>query len=278
MVSALAPEVQHLLGDFRVTNWTPGVVPVSGTIWPYEQMHVMRHLSQTARRVRESGLACGAGAVRDEERFWLVDDRWGITEINLLKGQWRSWVLPAPRIDAVRVAQMAVLWPMGAACSAPRGLYLVPAASVSFADRSFLLLCPFGMEPELSTLIRGGYRVIGQSWTAIKEYEGRFSLMNFPGYVQRAVPPGMRLSGSPTALPTWIDLMHEFYGAEQRAGWCDAVLVARDRRRLQAASARSTAATPCRSCAAPGRSSSCTPTAATANSPRASRRRSRAIS
>src|SRR6266850_416922 len=115
------------------------------------------------------------------------------------------------------------LWPMAQLLRA-RGLYLLPAASVAFADRSFLLITPFGIEPELTTLIRGGYRIIGQSWTAVKEYEGRFSMMNFPGYVQRSVPPGMRLSGA-DSIPTWIDLMHEHYGAEQRAGWCDAVLI-----------------------------------------------------
>src|SRR5437763_8834675 len=169
----------------------------------------------------------------DQERFWLVDDRWGIAEVCLLKGQWRSWVLPAPTIDAVRVVQLAVLWPMAQLLRA-RGLYLVPAASVAFGERSFLLITPFGIEAELTTLIRGGYRVIGQSWTAIKEYEGRFSMMNFPGYVERTVPPGMRIAGAPDAMPGWIDLMHEFYGAEQRHGWVDAVLVVESGRRPQA--------------------------------------------
>src|SRR5438034_6736624 len=51
MVKSLACEIEHLLSDFRVSNWTAGVVPVTGTIWAYEQLHVMRHLSQTAKRV-----------------------------------------------------------------------------------------------------------------------------------------------------------------------------------------------------------------------------------
>ena len=231
MVKSLGREIEHLLGDFRVGNWTPGVVPVSGTIWPYEQLHVMRHLSQTARRVPSNDDMLEL--YEDEERFWLVDDRWGIAEINLLKGQWRSWVLPAPTIDPVRVAQMALLWPMAQLLRA-RGLYLVPAASVGFGERSFLLISRLSLEPELSTLIRGGYRVIGQSWTAVKEFEGRFSMMNFPGYVERPIPPGMRLAGGADAMPTWIDLMHEYYGAEQRHGWCDAVLVIDSGRRPQA--------------------------------------------
>jgi hypothetical protein len=134
-VSALAPQVDHLLRDFRVKQWPPRVVPVSGTVWPYEQSHVLKHLSPTARRVPTH---CELLELyEDEERFWLVDDRWGIAEINLLKGQWRSWVLPNPAIDATRVAEMAVLWPMAQLLRA-RGLYLLPAASVAFCGRAFL--------------------------------------------------------------------------------------------------------------------------------------------
>ena len=42
MVKSLAGEIEHLLGESRVSNWTPGVVPIGGTLWPYEQLHVMR--------------------------------------------------------------------------------------------------------------------------------------------------------------------------------------------------------------------------------------------
>ena len=28
---------------------------------------------------------------RDGGRFWIVDDRWGMTELNLVKRRWRSW-------------------------------------------------------------------------------------------------------------------------------------------------------------------------------------------
>ena len=112
--------------------------------------------------------------------------------MNLLKGQWRSWVLPNPAIDATPRRADGDPLADGAAAPRPRALSR-PAASVSFADRSFLILSPFGLEPELTTLIRGGYRVIGQSWTAVREEDdGRFALMNFPGQVERPVPPGMR--------------------------------------------------------------------------------------
>lgn len=234
-VKMLAPEIEHLFGDFRVKQWPPRAVPVTGTIWPYEQSHVLKHLSQTARRVATN---CDLLELyEDGERFWLVDDRWGIAEMNLLKGQWRSWVLPRPAIDETRVAEMAVLWPMAQLLRA-RGIYLLPAASVAFGERSFLLISPFGIEPELTALIRGGYRVIGQSWTAIREHDGRFELLNFPGQVERPIPPGMRLSGGGgggEAAPTWIDLMRDFAGAEQRQGWCDGVLITSAGRRAVAA-------------------------------------------
>jgi hypothetical protein len=220
-VKPLASQIEHLLGDFRVSTWPSRTLPISGTVWPYEESHVLKHLSPTARRV--AGNSDLMELYEDQERFWLVDDRWGITEMNLLKGQWRSWILPTPSLDPVRTAQRAVLWPM-AQLLRSRGLYLVPAASVAFADRSFLLLSPFGIEPELTALIRGGYRIIGQSWTAIREEEGRFAMLNLPGSVDRPVPPGMRLT-SGEATPTWVDLMREHCGAEQRHGWVDAVLV-----------------------------------------------------
>jgi hypothetical protein len=230
-VQPLAPEAERLFRDFRVKQWPPRVVPVTGTIWPYEQSHVLKHLSPSARRVATN---CELLELyEDEERFWLVDDRWGIAEINLLKGQWRSWVLPKPAIDATRVTEMAILWPMAQLLRA-RGIYLLPAASVAFADRSFLLISPFGLEPELTTLIRGGYRIIGQSWTALREHDGRFELLNFPGQVERPIPPGMRLAGGDAQTAPWIDLMREFAGVEQQRGWCDAVLIATCGRRTSA--------------------------------------------
>jgi hypothetical protein len=222
-VRVLAPQIEHLLGEFRVKQWLPRAVPVGGTIWPYEQSHVLRHLSQTACRIPAYVCDPSFELYQEEERFWIVDDRWGIAEMNLLKAQWRSWVLPDPSIDPVRCAELAIVWPM-AQLLRSRGLYLVPAASVALGERSFLIVSPVGLGPELTTLIRGGYRVISQSWTAVREQEGRFAMMTLPGHVERPVPPGVRLSSGDPA-PTWIDLMWEYCGAEQRDGWCDAVLI-----------------------------------------------------
>ena len=227
--NSLTEEMEHALGEFRTAQWTPGVVPISGTIWPYEKSHVLKYLSQSARRVATNSDLLEL--YEDGERFWMVDDRWGIAEMNLLKGQWRSWILAGCAIDAVRCVQLAVIWPM-AQLLRSRGLYMVPATSVSLGNRSFLILSPFGVEPELSALIRGGYNIIGQSWTAIREHDGRFELLHLPGHVERAVPPGMRLVAEP--IPTWVDLMSEHIGAQKHEGWCDAILIADPGRRPQA--------------------------------------------
>lgn len=232
MTRILDPEIDHLLGESRVNAWSEGSVPVSGTLWPYEQSHVLKYMSPTARRMLNQNGGGELELYEDGERFWLVDDRWGITEINLLKGQWRSWLLKNPAMDLVRCAQFAVLWPMAQLLRA-RGLYLVPAASVTFAQRSFLLIAPFGLEPELSQLIRGGYSVIGQSWTVMREQNGRFEMLHLPGYVDRPLPVGMRLGGADAALPTWIDLANEFPGSICRQGWCDAAIVLDTGRRTQ---------------------------------------------
>jgi hypothetical protein len=228
-VRSISAQLEHALGEFRVPAWPAGAVPVTGTLWPYEQSHVLRHMSQAARRVANNGDLMEL--YEEDERFWLVDDRWGIAEMNLLKGQWRSWILPNAQMDTVRCVQMAVLWPMAQLLRA-RGLYVVPSASVSLAGKTFLILSPFGIEAELSALIRGGYRVIGQSWTAIREESGRFLLLHLPGHIERSVPPGMRMSAEP--VQTWVDLMAENINAEQRQGWCDAILVVDTGRRPQA--------------------------------------------
>src|SRR5687767_2130445 len=102
--------IEHALGEFAVAAWKQGLqgLPISGMLWPYEQSHVLKHLSPAARRVATNSDLLEL--YEDGERFWLVDDRWGIAEMNLLKGQWRSWILPTPAVDAVRCAQAAVLW------------------------------------------------------------------------------------------------------------------------------------------------------------------------
>jgi hypothetical protein len=162
----------------------------------------------------------------DGERFWLVDDRWGMAEINFLKGQWRSWVLPRPQFDPVRCAEMAVLWPL-AQLLRPRGVHLLPAAAAVRNGWAFLIICPFGVQPELTALIGSGYKLLGQRWTAVREEDGRLALLHMPGLIEHTAK-------HTTQRPAWVDLNERSLGAWQNHAFCDAVLIADAGRRPHA--------------------------------------------
>jgi hypothetical protein len=123
------------------------------------------------------------------EHFWMLDERWGLCEMDLLRGTWRSWVLPRPRVNSMRCAELAALWPL-AQLLRGRGMHLVPAASVRRGNWGALLLCPYALEPELTLLVRHGYQLVGQRWTAIVERAGPPVLLRMPGWVER--PEGRR--------------------------------------------------------------------------------------
>lgn len=227
-VADLEPEIGRVLGSFRVASLAQRGQPTTGTVKPYNEAEVVRHLSPNARRVmlpHESG-----ELYEDGERFWMIDDRWGMVEINLLKRQWRAWLLPRPRVDAVRAVEAVLLWPLAQLLRA-KGLYLLPAASVVRNGLGLLLLSPLGLAPELTALVRAGYRVIGQRWSALRERDGRIEMLHLPGMVERPISPRMRLPGERDATPTWTDLAHEHCGCELSHGTCDGVFViARGRR------------------------------------------------
>ena len=223
-VSGLEPFVHRLLSTFAVPGLPPGFAPVHGTVRPYDEAEVMRHLSPAARALPSSHDL--ADVYQDGERFWMLDDRWGMLEINFLKAQWHSWVLPRPHVDPVRCAERAVLWPL-AQLLRPRGLHLLPAVAAARDGWAFLLLCPFGGAPELTTLVRSGYKLIGQRWTAVREEDGRLSLLHVPGMVEHA-PKQLGLK------PRWADLTEQWPGAWRNHAFCDAVLVAEPGRRPHA--------------------------------------------
>jgi hypothetical protein len=163
------------------------------------------------------------------ERYWLVDERWGLAEVNLLKGQWRSWVLPGPalKLDPLRCAERAVLWPL-AQLTRARGVHLLPAVAAVRDGWAVLILCPFSLEPELRAMIRDGYRIVGQRWTAVREEEGRLALLHMPGRVER---PGAAHLRSAADDDTWLDLTAGRGWARQEHAFCDAVLIAEPGRR-----------------------------------------------
>lgn len=240
----LAGELDRILGHFAVGDcaWPRGFVPTVGLIRPYDQAEVLRHLSPTARAVSSAQLAGNAALelYAEGERYWLIDDRWGMTEVNLLKGQWRSWVLPRPRLEPFECVEWAALWPM-AQLLRPRGVSLAPAAAVVRDGWAVLLLCPYSLEPELATLIRRGYKVIGQRWTALREEDGQVALMHVPGRVERAgaTAPLRRWADGPnhsdsaaaSSSSAWIDLHDQYPGSWQNHAFCDAVVVVEPGRR-----------------------------------------------
>jgi hypothetical protein len=223
-------EIQTLFHPFEVPSWPDGFMPVIGTVEPFDSATVQRHVSAAARR-----FPCPHESVelyQDGDRFWLVDERWGMAELNLIKGQWRSWLLPNPTADATVCAETAVVWPLAQLLRA-KGLHLLPAVSVARDGWGALIIAPFGIEPELSVLARNGYQIIGQRWTAVREEDGRIAMLHIPGWVERASAPRLRYQGIEPAVGR-LDLTREFAGSFQNHAFCSVALITEPGRRPQA--------------------------------------------
>ncbi len=228
-LSFLHTPIDHLVDAFAESEWPAGFTPASGAVRRYEQTEVLRHLSPTARRVSRPNDLVEIYA--EDERFWLIDERWGMTEFNAMRGQWRSWVVPQPTLDPMSCAEMAVLWPMAQVLRS-RGVCLVPAVSVVRDGWAALVISPFGVGAELVSLIRDGYRVIGQRWTALREEEGRLALLHMPGVIQRdASSPAA--AAAPVGGEGYVDLRHEHRRAWQNHAFCDAVVIVEPGRRAR---------------------------------------------
>ena len=207
-----------------------GIACTSGVIRTYDSAEVMRHLSASAVPVATPGQLLEL--YQEGERFWMVDDRWGLCEINMIRGTWRSWILPHPTLDPVRVAEMAVLWPL-AQLLRSKGLYLLPAAAAARGGFGLLILCPFNLEGELRALIHAGYNIIGQRWVAVREDGGRIEMLQMPGQIERESSPRLRDANLGPAS-RWVDLASEHCGISQPHAFCDAVLLVEPSRRLNA--------------------------------------------
>jgi hypothetical protein len=229
-VPLVQQEAEAWLWPFVADVLPEGISCTSGQVLAFDAADVMRHVSSTAVPMSTPGQLLEL--YQEGERFWLVDDRWGLCEINVMKGTWRSWILPHPTLDPVRVAEMAVLWPM-AQLLRPKGLCLIPAASVARGGFAAMILSPFNLEGELRALIQAGYNVIGQRWTAVREDGGRIELLQMPGQIERETSPRLH---DPTLGPAsrWVDLASEYCGVVRPHAFCDAVLVVEPGRRPQA--------------------------------------------
>ncbi len=231
-VAELRPHIARFLNPFIVSEWPAGFYPIYGNIQPFDAAAVQRSISSSA--VALAGADDLIELYQDGDRFWVLDDRWGMAELNLVKRQWRSWILPRPSADGLRCAEMAVLWPL-AQLLRSRGLHLVPAVCVARPGWGCLILCPFGIEPELSLLLRNGYRVLGQRWTALREEDGRIAMLNMPGVVDSLAAPHPPLLGRRTNRgENLLDLTLEFPGSALNHAFCDTVIVVEPGRRTVA--------------------------------------------
>ena len=238
-LSAVAEAAFDQFAPFAVADFPPGFAAVTGTVEPFDAAVVQRHLSTSAVRFPASS---GPTAElfhdpADADRFWLIDDRWGIAELNLLPGRWRAWVLPRPAADPTAVAEAVVTWPL-AQLMRGKGLHLLPAVSVARDGWAALILSPFGLEPELNVLVDAGYGVVGQRWTAVREEDGRVALLHLPGWVERQAAPRLRYLGvdAPDGTAAGVasgrvDLTAGRPGASLNHAFCNVVLITEPGRR-----------------------------------------------
>jgi hypothetical protein len=209
----------------------PGEPEVRGWVLPFEEGSVLRHLSPDAVRLEDADLLLELyREPRGGERVWLVDERWGISEINLLRRTWRSWILPDASIDAVRLFEAAVMWPM-AQLLRGNGLHLIPGAAVGRGRRGALILSPYDVGPEIAAFAAAGVDVIGQRWVALREEpDGRISLLSVPGVTERSPAPRL-LSSGPMGQAAWVDLAA---GRVGHHAFCELVLMVEPMRRSEA--------------------------------------------
>lgn len=229
-VDALLPQLLRTFESFLTPAFPEGFVPTTGHIRLYDAAEVSRSLSPSATPVHLPNQLIEI--YEQDEHFWVIDDRWGITQLNLLRGQFRSWILPHPTVDSVRCMDSALFWPLAQLLRA-KGLHLIPAISVARGDWGALILTPFGIEQELRALLEADYQILGQRWTAIREEEGKISLLHIPGQVECAHAPRLRIAGDMAPEP-WVDLGGAYPDSIRCHAFCETVLVVVPGRRPRA--------------------------------------------
>jgi hypothetical protein len=207
-VPPLIDAINHALGELAVPSLVGKTSIIHGSIGHFDQRQVRMHLSSTARRLStENDLL---ELYEEDERFWRLDDHWGLCEINVLRGHFRSWILPVTHSDEGKIVEEAVMWPI-AQLLRQRGICLIPAATLARDDWGVLVLSTFNIEPELTAMVHAGFRVVGQSWSALREQGRRIVMLPMPGSVER--------DGKP------VDLTRESPGSSCETANCDAVIV-----------------------------------------------------
>ena len=198
------------LDEFALKRDFPDPLEIHGQIRPFDLAEVSRSLSAAADSRRWCHDVVEIYSLA--ERRWIVDPRWGVCQIDLLKHRWQSWVLADPRLDGVQLAEAAVLHPM-AQLLRPRGVDLVPAVSIERAGWGALIIAPYPISAEIVCIVRAGYRVIGQRWTAVVRHNGSTILRRVGGPMESSAPHA-----------AWIDLTADNPWACAELARCDAVL------------------------------------------------------
>lgn len=198
-----------------------------GLVYPYDQGLVSRSLRRAHNRVPTRDPLQEIFA--EEDRLWLTDERWGATEVNLLKGQWRSWLHPNLTSDVM--LDHAICWPM-AQLLERRGVHLIPAVSVVRDGWGCLILSPYDLTTDLARLTQAGYRVMGARWTAVMTSTSGITLHRGP----EAWSAGVASEGKLTIADPW-------FGCRAVANACDCVVVIQPTRRERVAARQIGAAT-----------------------------------
>jgi hypothetical protein len=91
--------------------------------------------------------------------------------------------------------------------------------SVVRGNWGMLIISPFSIEPELTALLRAGFRLVGQRWSALRdEGGGRIQMLHLPGSIERG-------------HQTSVDLEGEFPGVAIAQASCDTVVLVEPGRR-----------------------------------------------
>ncbi len=216
----MAGEWGRWLGIFQAESWPDGVTPARGRVLPFTPEDVMRCVSPNAVAAHYPEQILDI--YREGEQYWLVDDRWGICHLNILKRTWTSWVIAQPRLDNVRLLEMSILWPMAQVLRG-KGLHLLPAVGVSRDGFSLLLISAANLTAELQALASAGFKIIGQRWIAVREEEGRIAMLAMPGMVEL---PLRADAFAPFRRDTrYIDLLDTCLGAQQHHAFCDIAVI-----------------------------------------------------
>ena len=154
-----------------------GSMPLVGRVQSYREDEVLRHVSAGAVRVECVDPALELYRDGCGERYWRVDETWGLCEVDLLRRSWRSWVLERPGCDGGRLLGATVLWPLAQLARA-NGIHLIPATALGRDGRGVLILSPYDVSPEIEALAGRGVGVVGRDWVALREEaDGRVSLL-----------------------------------------------------------------------------------------------------